>query len=279
MTPINLQSVIADLGNLPAAPAVVTQLAECLGRDEVDPRTVARLIAQDPVLAAKCLSLANSSVYGLQRRVATIQDALSVVGQQAIATMVSSMAVAGRFQQLQIPGYELRNFWLHSVCTALVARALAKHSRVNPDTAFIAGLLHDIGKLALASRFPEHFSRVIEYQRREDIRAIDAEKKMLGFTHAQIGEAVAEEWKFSAEVARAVAGHHEPEAHPASTLTSLIHVANVLSHTLCFASDEDDLAPRISEFAFDRLCLDWSDVKAVMAEVDAQRQDAELFLA
>ena len=234
--------------------------------------------SRDPVLAARCLSLANSSVYGLQRRVASIPDALAVVGQQAVATMVSSMAVAGRFQQLQIPGYELRGFWLHSVCTALVARALAKHTRVNPETAFMAGLLHDIGKLVLAARFPEHFVGVIEHQRREDCRMLDAEKRTLGFSHSQIGEAVAESWKFAPEVARAVAGHHEPENHPASTLTSLIHVANVISHTLCFANDADDLAPRISEFAFDRLCLDWSDIKAVMAEVDAQRQDAELFL-
>jgi putative nucleotidyltransferase with HDIG domain len=279
VTPLDLQSVIADLGNLPAAPAVVTQLAEYLGRDEVDPRTVARMVAQDPVLAAKCLSLANSSVYGLQRRVSTIQDALAVVGQQAIGSIVSAMAVAGRFQQLQIHGYELRDFWLHSVCTALVARALAKHTRVNPEAAFIAGLLHDIGKLALAARFPEHFAGVVEYQRREDCRPLDAEKKTLGFTHCEIGEAVAEEWKFSPEVARAVAGHHEPETHPASTLTSLVHVADVLAHALCFSSNDDDLVPRISEFAFDRLCLDWADIKVIMAEVDAQRQDAELFLA
>ena len=277
MTPLNLQSVIADLGNLPAAPAVVTQLVEYLEREEVDAKVVARMIAQDPVLAAKCLNLANSSVYGLQRRVSTIQDALAVVGQQAIGTMVSAMAVTGRFQRLDIPGYEPRIFWLHSVCTALCARALAQRTRVNPEGAFTAGLLHDIGKLVLAARFPDHFGAVLEYQRNEDCRMIDAEKRVLGFTHSQIGEAVAAEWKFAPEVARAVAWHHEPESHPASTLTSLIHIADVLGHTLSFMDDADDLAPRISEFALDRLCLDWSELKLVMAEVDGQRQDAELF--
>ncbi|KYC29085.1 putative domain HDIG-containing protein [Sterolibacterium denitrificans] len=278
MTPISLQAVINDLGNLPAAPAVVMQLMEYLERDEVEGKEVARLIAQDPVLAAKCLSLANSSVYAVQRRVSTIQDALVVVGQQAVAAMVSSMAVTERFQRLRIEGYDPRNFWLHSVCTAFSARALARYTRINPETAFVTGLIHDIGQLALAARFPEHFSAVLEYKRDKDCRTIDAEKRVLGFTHSQVGEAVAEELKFTPEVARAVAGHHEPEAHPASTLTSLIHVADVLGHTLEFAQDENDLAPRMAEFALDRLGLGWADLKQVMAEVDAQRQDADLFL-
>lgn len=278
MTPITLSAVIEDLGSLPSAPAVVTQLTEYFARDEVDSKVVAHLISQDPVMAAKCLALANSSVYGIQRRVSSIHDALSVVGLQAITTMVSSMAVAARFQQLKIPGYELRNFWLHSICTALSARALAKATRINPETAFTAGLLHDIGKLALAARFPEHFSAVLEYQKREDCRMFEAEKKILGFTHCQIGEAVAEKWRFSPEAARAVAGHHEPEDHPASTITSLIHIANVMGHVIGYMDDPDDLVPRISEFAYDRMGLDWSEIRAVMLEVDAQRQDAELFL-
>lgn len=278
MTPLSLSAVIDDLDNLPSAPAVVTQLTEYFGREEVDSKVVAHLISQDPALAAKCLALANSSVYGIQRRVSSINDALSVVGLQAITTMVSSMAVAARFQNLKIPGYELHNFWLHSICTALSARALAKVTRINPETAFTAGLLHDIGKLVLAARFPEHFSAVLEYQRHEDTRMFDAEKKILGFTHCQIGEAVAEKWRFSPEAMRAVAGHHEPEDHPASTITSLIHIANVMGHVIGYTNDPDDLVPRISEFAYDRMGLDWDEIRAVMIEVDAQRQDAELFL-
>ncbi|MBV2235618.1 MAG: HDOD domain-containing protein [Sterolibacterium sp.] len=278
MTPITLQAVINDLGNLPAAPAVVMQLMDYLERDEVEGKEVARLIAQDPVLAAKCLSLANSSVYAVQRRVATIQDALVVVGQQALTAMVSAMAVTDRFQRLQIKGRDPRKFWLHSICTAFCARALARHTRINPETAFVTGLIHDIGQLALAARFPEHFAAVIEYQRDKDCRMIDAEKRVLGFTHAQVGEAAAEVMHFTPEVARAVGGHHDPEDHPASTLTSLIHVADVLGHVLDFAQDENDLAPRIAEYALDRLSLDWAALKQIMAEVAVQRQDADLFL-
>ena len=279
MTPLLLQTVIADFGALPAANETVTQLVDYLAQDEIEVSAVARMIARDPVLAAKSLRLANSSVYGLQRPVSTILDAVTVLGQQSISTMVTAMAVTGRFRSQQATGYDLRLFWLHNVATALSARALARYTRLNPESAFAAGLIHDIGTLVLATRFPEHFAAVLDYQREQDCRTIDAERKVLGFDHAAIGGALAQEWKFAPEVARAVAGHHEPEQHPASTLTSLIHLANVMAHVLNFAEDENDLVPRISEFACERLSLDWSDFKCAMAEVDGQRQDAELFFS
>lgn len=107
---------------------------------------------------------------------------------------------------------------------------------------------------------------------------VDAEKAVLGLTHAEIGSAVADAWKFAPEVARAVGGHHEPEAHPASTLTSLVHVANVLAHVLDFVDDDNALAPRLSEFALGRLCLDWPDLKQILDEVEAQRQEVSQIL-
>ena len=107
---------------------------------------------------------------------------------------------------------------------------------------------------------------------------VDAERAVLGFTHAEIGAAVADAWKFAPEVARAVAGHHEPEAHPASTLTSLVHVANALAHVLDVVQDENALVPRLSEFSLGRLCLDWPDIKAVLVEVEAQQSEAALLL-
>lgn len=278
MIPLTLTAVIADLDNLPAAPAVMTQLLEYIGRDDADGRTIARMIAQDPVLSAKCLNLANSSVYGLRQRVTTTQDALSVVGQGAIATMVQAMAIASRVRGLQTQDVDLGSFWMHSIFTALCARALAKHTRLAPDAAFLAGLLHDIGKLVLVSRFTGHFALVLARQRSDDSRMVDAERAVLGFTHAEIGAAVADAWKFAPEVARAVAGHHEPEAHPASTLTSLVHVANALAHVLDVVQDENALVPRLSEFSLGRLCLDWPDIKAVLVEVEAQQSEAALLL-
>jgi len=276
MTPLSLETVIADFSHLPASPDVVMQLLDYLKQDEVEADVVATMISKDQVLAAKSLRIANSSFYGLQRRVATIHDAIVVLGQRTVSTMVTAMAITSRFQSLQVAGYDQRNFWLHNVGTALCARALAQRVRVNPENAFTAGLLHDIGKLVLATRFPEHFASVHAYQIQQDCTMVDAEKNLLGFDHTQIGAALAQQWKFATEIGEAVGGHHTPEDHPASSLTGVIHLANVMAHVLDFSGGENDLAPRISEVAWNRLGLNWGDFKHLMAEVDAQRQDADL---
>ena len=278
MTGLTLEAVIADFGHLPAAPEVVMQLLEYLKQEEVDADIVARMIARDQVLAAKSLRLANSSFYGLPRRVSTIHEAVVVLGQRTVGTMVTAMAITSRFQSLQVAGYDQRLFWLHNVGTAMCARVLAQRARINPESAFTVGLVHDIGKLVLATRFPEHFSSVIDYQRRQDCRMIEAERHVLGFDHTQIGAALAKEWKFAPEIGKAVAGHHAPEDHPASPLAALIHVANVMAHVLKFSEDGNDLAPRFSVDAWNRLGLDWVEFKGLMADIDAQRQDADLLL-
>lgn len=276
MTALSLETVIADFGHLPASPDVVMKLLDYLKQDEVEADVVATMIAKDQVLAAKSLRLANSSFYGLQRRVATIHDAIVVLGQRTVSTMVTAMAITGRFQSLQVAGYDQRTFWLHNVGTALCARALAQRVKINPENAFTAGLLHDIGKLVLATRFPEDFASVLAYQTEKDCTMVEAERNLLGFDHAQIGAALAQQWKFATEIGEAVGGHHTPEDHLASPLTGLIHVANVMAHVLNFSGEENDLAPRISEVAWNRLGLSWGDFKHLMAEVSSQRQDADL---
>ncbi|MBP9219308.1 MAG: HDOD domain-containing protein [Sterolibacterium sp.] len=278
MTPLTLQAVAADLVNLPAVPAVMTELVGYLQGEDIDAKKVAHLITRDPVLSARCVNLANSSVYGLNKRVSTIQDAITVIGQQAVSTMVSSLAVASRVAGMATHDHALKDIWIHSVCTALCARVLARHTRLNPETAFTTGLLHDIGKFVLAARFKEHYAQVLVHQRAEDCRMAKAEKAVLGFTHAEIGAQVADEWKFAPEVGRAVSGHHDPEQHPASTLTSLIHVANALAHVLQFVDDKEDLAPRLSEYALSRLSLEFDDLKAAMATVEEQRGDVKHFM-
>ncbi len=278
MNALTLEKVISDFGQLPAFPEAVMNLLDYLKQDEVDASHVAQMIAGDQVLVAKSLRIANSSFYGLQRQVATISDAIVVLGLRTVGTLVTAMAITSGFQSLQVAGYDQRAFWLHNGGTALCARALANQLAVNPESAFTAALIHDIGYLVLATRFPQHFARVIEYRNQNDCLMVEAEHEVLGFDHAQIGAALAQRWNFAADIGDAVAGHHAPEEQKASSLANLIHLADVMAHVLNFPGGEHDLVPRLSTVAWNRLGLDWQDFKHLMATVDAQRQDAEILL-
>ncbi|OIR00931.1 ribonuclease Y [mine drainage metagenome] len=277
MSEISLQTVVADLDRLPALSAVVQDLLDYLQRPEVDVGQVAHRIARDPTLAARLLRVANSSFYGLQGQVATIPDALVVLGLRAVRTLVTGAAVVGHFRTLAT-GRDLRAFWAHSAGTALCARILAREQAVSAENAYIAGLLHDIGRLILAARFPEADQRVESHRALRDCSSLEAEREVLGFDHAQIGAALAARWKFPAEIATAIASHHSPADQPDGALVDLIHVADVMAHALDFPGGEDDLVPRLSAVAWNRLGLGWDEFKRLLGEVDAQRGDAESVL-
>jgi putative nucleotidyltransferase with HDIG domain len=280
---LTLDRVMADFGRLPASPDVTMELLDYLQREEVDAAHISHLICRDQTLAAKALRIANSSFYGLQCQVVTIHDAMVVLGLRAVHTLITTAAIAARMKAMQPAGCDQHGFWLHSVGTALCAQALARQANSgktgtlwNSEKAFTAGLLHDIGSLVLAVRFPEHHAEVLAYRDANDCLIIEAEHEVLGFDHAQVGGALALNWKFSDEIVEAVAWHHTPEEQPASSLAGLTHLADIMAHALNFPGGENDQMPHLSAVAWNRFGLTWQDFKGMMAEVDARRSDTDI---
>ncbi|MEO6422184.1 MAG: HDOD domain-containing protein [Candidatus Nitrotoga sp.] len=278
MSEITLQMVVADLDRLPALPEVVLDLMNYLQRSEVDVGQVAYRIEREPALTAKLLRVANSSFYGLQRQVGTIPDALTVLGLRAAHTLIIGAAVVTHFQTVIVAGYDQRAFWLHSVGTAICARALARELGYNMENAFTAGLLHDIGRLILAARFPENYRNVMAYRAEHDCYPIEAEQEILGFDHTQIGATLAVRWKFPAEIALAIANLINPMEMPTNSLVDLIHVADIMAYVLDFSGGNEDLVPCLSDVAWKRLGIGWNEFKRLLGEVDAQRDESEMIL-
>lgn len=277
---LTLAQVVADFTHLPPLPEVVMELMDYLQSDDVDAEEVQRMLSQDQVLVAKSLRIANSSFYGLPRKVATIHDAIVVLGLRAVHTLVTTATVTSLFQSmhaaLETAGYNQRAFWLHSIGTAFCARTLAREVAANPESAFAAGLLHDIGYLILAARFPEHFARMQTYSNQRDCLLLEAERTILGFDHAQIGAALAQRWNFAPEIHEAISWHHAPEEQTANSLAGIVHLADVMAHALNLSAEKAPLVPRLSTVVWNRLGLSWEDFTRLLGEVDAQFKDAEL---
>ena len=189
------------------------------------------------------LRVANSSFYGLRGKVVTVQDAMVVLGFRNVRTLVMAAGVTGGFPAAAAGGFDLRAFWMHGIVTAVCARSFAGDAGIDPERAFTAGLLHDIGRVVLATCFPDHYRRVAEYRARHDCHPIEAERQILGLDHAAVGSALTERWKFAPVIQRAVAGHHSPpEAAPPGAkpdVAGLIHVADVAAHALDLAGDDN----------------------------------------
>lgn len=258
MTPLSPQAIAGGVHELPALPAVVMELIRSLGNDALGAEQLAEKISRDQAIAAKTLRLANSSFYGLSRQVESIAEATTVLGLRTVRSIATVAGLVGGMPRNGPRGFDFDDFWRHATATAVCAEALAQLTRRDADGAFALGLLHDIGRLMLASSFPEAYGKVLDYREAHDCIAVDAERAVLGTDHCELGALVAEHWRFSPGMVRAIALHHAPPdqcAEADSGLLDLVHVADNIAHGLGLSRQSSDIVPALSLPAWLRLGL------------------------
>jgi putative nucleotidyltransferase with HDIG domain len=267
-----------DLVDLPSLPAVVMELLGSIEQEDVDISVLAKKVSYDAALTAKTLRLANSSLYSLQVKVTTIQQAITFLGFQTTRNLITAAAVTGCFPSGRCPGFDDRAFWRHSIATAACARVLARRMRFNQDYAFTAGLLHDIGRQVLVSCYPERYARVLALRTADDGALLDAERSELGVDHVDAGVALAELWNFSDTMRQAIAYHHAPETPGAGFLATIVHVANAVVHALDLVREEHELVPAVSSVAWTALGLSEEAWLHVFRETELQFEEMSAIL-
>ena len=278
MSTLTLADIVKNLEDLPSLPAVVMELLTAIDQDDVDISVLAKKVSHDSALTAKTLRLANSSLYGLQVKVTTIQQAITFLGFQTTRNLITAAAVTGCFAEGQCTGFDDKAFWRHSIASAACCKVIARRVRFNQDYAFTAGLLHDIGRLVLVSTYPTQYAAAMAYRELNDSFVQEAEQAVLGVDHVQAGVALAEHWNFSDTMKMAIAHHHDPDAPGAGLLASIVHVANAIVHALDVARDDDDLVPAVSSAAWTALGLNEATWLHIFRETELQFEEITLIL-
>ena len=267
---INLDDIVGKLDDLPSLPAVVMELLTSIDQEDVDISVLAKKVSHDQALTAKTLRLANSSTYGLQVKVTTIQQAITFLGFQTTRDLITAAAITGCFASGLCKGFDDKAFWRHSIATAVCARVLARRMRFNQDYAFTAGLLHDIGRLVLVTIAPQSYALVLARAANQDIELLEAERAVMGVDHVAAGMVLAEHWKFSDTIRQALAFHHEPATVGAGFLATIIHVANAIVHALDMVGDAHEAVPPVSPVAWHALGLTEEAYVHVFRETEVQ---------
>lgn len=273
---LDRDTVLKSVRRLPSLPAVVIELLQSMDNDDTDTRQLATKLAHDQALAAKVLRVANSSFYGLQGKVDSIGDAIVVLGRHGLRTLAIAAAVtdvfAGRGRE---GGYDLVSFWRHSVAVGLCAKEVARRRRMNEGNAFAAGLMHDIGRLALASCFPAHLSAVAHDRMATGDCWLFAERRVLGLDHAEIGQLLTEYWRFPSLLSRAIGTHHAPDLQQ-EPLATLIHVADALGHRMDRSEEGGVLAPEppLNEAAWAAVGMTEESAQSLVAGVESKFESA-----
>lgn len=266
MNTISLAQIIDSVKDLPTLPAIVMELLNNIDNEELNMHDLAQKVSHDMALTAKTLRYANSPYYSTMIKVTTVQQAISLLGLSTVRQIVITAALTGCFPENNCKAFNHKDFWRHSNAVAIAARILARRLKLNPDVAFTAGLLHDIGALVLATCYTGAYEKVLEQRQELQTTQYETEKQLLGIDHALVGETLATQWNFSEVMIKAIAGHHHPEKPGLGFLATIVHVADGIAHALGVTTTPDLAPPEITGQSWESLGLDQTLLDEVLAE-------------
>lgn len=240
-----LDAYIDRVQHLPPAPKILPQLLALLNKDDVDAQQVVDLMMYDPALTAGALQLANSAYFAAQPA-SDLSEAVARLGFnrifQLVATVSGAQLLAGSQKGYGIDEGEL---WQHSVASAVCSQLIAEKLGDDRNLVFTCALLHDLGKIVLARGLEHVYGKIIEDVEKNQQALIDAEKRLLGVQHAEVGARLLARWKFPANIVAAVCYHHDPQqAGEHKRLAAYVYLANLSVHFLGYGFGHHPFAMR-----------------------------------
>ncbi|OGI00718.1 MAG: hypothetical protein A2Y25_11650 [Candidatus Melainabacteria bacterium GWF2_37_15] len=248
----NVQEILQKANNLQYNFHIAIKVSKLLDDDNASINDLSKLIEADQALTVKLLKHCNSAEYGFSKRVTTVKDAIARIGFKILKTMIFTIVSKSSFNQ-EIKGYGLEkgDLWRNSISCAVYSRYLAKLIDYNdPDQAFTAGLLRDIGKLILHEYVRKEYDEIERLVNKENITFSEAEEKIIGLNHCQLGALVADKWNFPQILIDTIKYHHNPEKAEQDEcedmdLLRIVHFADYLTVMLGYGIGKDSMLQEI----------------------------------
>lgn len=236
-TAIDPLDILRREQQLPSLPQVFMELQQAINSPKTSATDLAEIISQDPGLTAFLLRMVNSAFYSLPMQIDTISRAVTVVGVKQLSTMAVGTSVMNLFKDIPPEIVDMERFWMHSIACGLVARGLCRVTgKGDPERAFVAGLLHDIGQLVFFKTKPDRAAQLISEARRRDELLFNAEADLIGFDHATLGGMLLRKWNFPYVLVAAVLEHHNPKKNQKEAEPGLVHCAETITTGLGIGS-------------------------------------------
>lgn len=274
-----LQAVISQVSQMPALPETYRELTAAIDDPDSSLASVARIISRDVGMTAKILQLVNSAFFGLRRHVSSPEQAATLLGLDTIRALVITVEVFKQFDDAAVEGFSLKAVESHCLTVGGLARQVAQAEsldRTACDDSFLAGVLHDLGKLILCANLPEQYSAVLAEAKHSGVSESAVEREAFGADHGAIGAYLTGLWGMSEAIQCALGFHHHPSDAPKQTFEPLtaVHLANALAcgHT----PDDDDPSPDRLDVAYltplglDRRWSAWAALAVPDGEESAQ---------
>jgi len=276
-------SLVSDLHTLPL---VALEVSRLMDDPSTTPAQITEVMKADQVITSKVLRLVNSPYYAIRGGVSTVEKAVRYLGYNTIFQLLIGVSVMEFSKLGGEGGLDVREFWKHSLGVAVASEIIAKRAKMNdPSELFAAGLLHDLGKLALAKVAKKKFGLAIESARKDGISLLIAEKEQGLVTHDKVGSVLAEKWKIPMVLRAVIAQHHLAYENRSQTISKPLQPqvdVVVLANTLCrrfeIGDGGDLVIPDIDKKIVERLGLLQNDLDQMKGEMTRKIEDSKIFL-
>jgi putative nucleotidyltransferase with HDIG domain len=278
---MTLEELIEKVDDIPAFPQTVINIMLLLKEPRSAAVDIEREVMKDQGLTTKLLKMANSAFYSGRRQIKTVADATVLLGFDTVQSLVLASTV-GKVMEKELKGYsyERNALWRQSQISAIMARAIAKKAKYpNPDIAYTAGLLKDVGKVILDEFVHESYQEILTMISNEVMTYVVAEEEVLGFNHGQVGARIVEKWNLASELVDAIEYHHKPfQSMDNIELVSIVHISDGLVMMMGMHEGIDTLGHEFFTDAVKILNLDESDLNQIMMDVEKIVSEEQIFI-
>jgi putative nucleotidyltransferase with HDIG domain len=281
----NLKRIQATIAKMPSLSTTVIKVLETCNDPWASANDLKRVISLDPVLTGRVLKLINSAYFALGKPITSLTRAIIMLGVNTVKNLALSFAIlknmkgSGAFH-----AFSTHQFWLHCLGVGVVAKALAAvqgHNPAEQEEYFVAGLLHDLGKLPLNKQFPEEYFQVSKTAQKENEPFYLSEDSLLGIDHCKVGEMIAQKWRLGATLIETLAYHHNPEGcnDKSRNLVSTVWLANQIALELSIGEAGDRAyKPSMLVHLQDRFGIDNGNLSEFQETISGEIEKAQIFL-
>lgn len=250
--PLDTKTITQKIESGMLLPALSGKIIQSMLDEDIDVFVLAKQMVQEQSIVVRTLRVANSPFYGLARKVDHLESAIIILGFRTIRNIAFGVSLTRAFSFPKTRYFDPHAFWQHSIAVAVAARHLALLKKENAELAFTAGLLHEIGRLALARVFPEDYAQMAQFALEHDVPLLHVENQRFPFNHATLGAQLAKSWNLPERFVLIIENVDHPSAQNADVLTDIVHVARAIACALSLG-EKNTFVPLMDESAWNRL--------------------------
>ncbi|MDQ5985268.1 MAG: hypothetical protein CSYNP_00976 [Syntrophus sp. SKADARSKE-3] len=271
--PLNIRpdELINDQTKLATLPGIYHQILDAISKPNSSAHDIENVISKDPSLSVRLLKIVNSAFYGYPSKIDTLSRAVNIVGTKQLSTLAIGVKIICAFKDIPSEIVNMKMFWKHSILCGICARILAGYKNIqNTERMFVAGLIHDIGRLVLYNYLPRESCYIMMQARKNKHLLFQEERNMFGIDHAMIGGQLLAKWQMPMSLEDTVQHHHDPQKSKNRLESSIIHLSDIIANTMGVGTSGEKLSPPLDPEAWRQIGLTSNVLSLTIDQADHQ---------